>query len=215
MIKAVIFDMDGVIVDTEPISDQHAAHFLSQLGIDIPADFNDKFRGRTSLDFCRGMIEEFKLDKSVDELVIQLRESHLKFVITHPDLKLIEGVENLIKKIHKKKLKLAVASSAGPKRINAILDLFGIKKYFQTIVSGDDVKKGKPDPGIFLIAARRLKVDPNLCVVIEDSTNGVLAAKSAGMKCIGFAGMSHNKSDLSEADLVIKDFSDTRVDKFI
>lgn len=213
--KAVIFDMDGVIVDTEPLSDQHNIHFLSQLGITLPADFNDKFRGRKTIDFCRGLIEQFKLDKSLDELVIEMRESHFKFVLTHPELKLIEGIENLIKKVHKKKLKLAVASSANPKRVNAILDLFKLKEYLQTIVSGDDVKRGKPDPEIFLTAASRLKVKPHMCVVIEDSENGAVATKSAGMKCIGFAGMSHNKSDLSKADLVIKNFSDERINKFI
>lgn len=215
MNKAVIFDMDGVIVDTEPLTDQHAVHFMSELGIDIPADFNDKFRGRTSMDFCRGIIEQFKLDKSVDELVILLRDSHLKFVITHPELKLIEGIEDLIYKAHKKNLGLAVASSASPKRINAILDLFEIKKYFKVIVSGDDAKKGKPDPEIFLVAARKLNVKPENCVVIEDSENGVLAARSAGMRCIGFAGMPHNKSDLLKADLVVKDFSDSKINNFI
>ena len=87
-----------------------------------------------------------------------------------------------------------------------MFDKLGLKSEFEVIVSGDDVKVGKPAPDCYLLAAKKLGVKPKDCVVIEDATFGVRAAKAAGIKCLGFAGLPHNDEDLSEADVIIKDF---------
>ena len=101
---------------------------------------------------------------------------------------------------------LAVASSANPKRVKLFLDRLGLAHYFEVVVHGDDVLKGKPDPEVFLTAASKIGAKPYNCVVIEDAKVGVKAAKAAKMFCIGFAGLPHNKEDLSEADVIVTDF---------
>ena len=111
-----------------------------------------------------------------------------------------------IEKLKKQYVKLAVASSAYHKRITILLKLCKLNNLFDVIVSGDHVRNGKPDPEIYLKTAQLLKKDPKDCIVFEDATNGILAAKAAGMKVIGYKGADHNKQDLSKADKIIQSF---------
>ncbi len=204
--KAVIFDMDGVIVDSEPIFEQHFRSFLIKIGISQPELMSINLKGVGARTTSALLIETFKLEYEVEELVILSREGYLEYLKSLEKLPTIPGVAALIKQLNSNGYRLALASSASAKRIDLFLTKLRLKKYFPVVVCGDDVRQGKPAPDIFLLAAQKLGLQPKDCVVIEDAENGVLAAKSAGMKCIAYAGSAHNTDDLSAADLITKDF---------
>ncbi len=206
MIKAVIFDMDGVLIDTEPLNDQHMAIFLKKMGVKVSSEYLEQFRGTTAKTLSVKLISDFNLTQPVEKLILDIRNSYLEFLSSLPDLKPIEGIPQLITRLKSKKLKLAVASSAYPKRIEMLLSLCKLQQSFDVIVGGDHVEKSKPAPDIYLKAAELLSISADNCVVIEDAKNGILAAKNAGMKVIGFKGLMHNKQDLSSADVIIKNF---------
>lgn len=198
--------MDGVIVDSEPLHIEHLHKFLLTIGVPEPQKFTGNLKGVSATDTWRLLIQEFDLPQDVDVLVKNSRQSYIDYLNELPNLPSIPGSVDFIKYIHDKGYKLALASSAAPARIQMFLKKLKLEKYFQTVVSGDDVDHSKPDPDIFLLAAERLGVKPRDCVVVEDATNGVQAASRAGMKCIAYAGSIHNDDDLSSADLIVKDF---------
>ena len=206
MIKTVIFDMDGVIVDSEPLYEQHLQAFLVKLGVSQPELIEVSLKGVSSRDTSKLLIETFQLEYEVDELVTISRKAYLDHLDSIKKLPSIPGVVEFVKYLNKSGFSLALASSASAKRIDLFLSKLRLKQFFPVIVCGDDVKRSKPDPDIFLLAAQKLGAKPSDCVVIEDSQVGVRATKAAGMKCIAYAGSAHNSDDLSEADLVVKDF---------
>jgi HAD superfamily hydrolase (TIGR01509 family) len=207
MPDAVIFDMDGVIVDTEPISDKFYAKFIRDLGAEPPADFR-RFQGMNARSFWEILAAELSLKHEIEDLMHKGSEGYLEFINSIPDLKTIYGVADLIARLSDAGIRLALASSGNSRRVDSILEKTDLRKMFPVVVHGQDVVHGKPAPDIFLLAAQRLGVVPAECVVIEDSTHGILAANAAGMKSIGFAGLPHNKQDLSGADAVISDFAE-------
>jgi HAD superfamily hydrolase (TIGR01509 family) len=204
--RAVIFDMDGVIVDSEPIYEQHLQAFLIKLGVSQPELLQVNLKGVSARDTSIVLIDTFKLTYEVDELVTLGRKAYLEHLESIEKLPSIPGVIAFIKYLSKSGYSLALASSASARRIDLFLSKLNLKRYFPVIISADDVTRSKPAPDIFLLAAKKLGVTPGNCVVIEDSQNGVLAAQAAGMKCIAYAGSDHNTDDLSAADIIIKDF---------
>lgn len=205
--KAVIFDMDGVIVDSEPLYEQHLQAFLIKLGVSQPELLEVSLKGVSSRDTSRLLIETFNLEYEVEELVTISRRAYLDHLDSLDELPSIPGVVPFVKHLSKSGYSLALASSASAKRIDLFLTKLGLKLYFPIIACGDDVERSKPAPDIFLLAAEKLGAKPKDCIVVEDARNGVQAAKAAGMKCIAYAGSDHNVDDLSEADLIIKDFA--------
>lgn len=207
--KAVIFDMDGVLIDTEPLNDLHMVEFLKRLGVNKSPDYLKKYlqklRGTHAKLAWSHIKKDFKLLKPIDELIAEVRESYLIY-LSSLHLKPIDGIVPFLKKLKKNGITLAVASSAYHKRIHILLEVCKLKNYFDVIVSGDHVQHGKPDPEIYIKAAQLLKKDPEDCIVFEDATNGINAARAAGMKVIGYKGADHNKQDLSYADKIIKSF---------
>ncbi|MEK7177232.1 MAG: HAD family phosphatase [Patescibacteria group bacterium] len=204
MIKAVIFDFDGVIIDSEPLNDLHFPKYLKKIGINVPPDFLEKFKGTSSKTQWTHLIEKYKLTKPMDKLILESSASYLEYIKSIPDLKPIKGLIELLEILTENKIKIALASSASKKRIFVVLDKLKIANYFPITIGADDITHGKPNPEVFLLAAKKMSVFPSDCLVIEDSTNGVLAAKNAGMKCIGFADLPYNKQDLSDADIIVK-----------
>jgi HAD superfamily hydrolase (TIGR01509 family) len=181
MTKAVIFDMDGVIVDSEPIHNVIERKLFSDLGIDVPYELHKSFVGTTTKDMFSRLKEKYGLKQSIDEL-IELKDiryyNHLKSM---EQLPAVPGVIGLIRKLHEEGLRLAVASSAAVREIELVMETFGLADCFISRTSGEEVERGKPAPDIFLLAAGRTGVVPGECVVIEDSRNGMLAAKAAGI----------------------------------
>lgn len=205
--KAVIFDMDGVILDSEPIYDSSVTVHLRELGVEVEPEIFESTRGTTVVEFWSLLQKRYSLADGVESLVLESvrrLDEHFK---TNESVQSMLGLHDFVDYLSSLDKRLAVASSSRMNRISIILERFRIHSSFEVVVSGDEVNLGKPHPEIFQIAADKLGLEAQDCLVIEDSTNGVKAAKSAGMTCIGFRGSSRNKQDLSEADFVVEDFS--------
>ncbi len=209
MIKAVIFDMDGVIVDSEPLNDQHKALFLKELGIETAGqDVWQQFHGMNSRDAWSKLKTDYGISHDLEYLIERGQASYIDFLNALSEIPIVPGVGRLIKELKKSGHRLAVGSSASPGRVDLVLKKLDLMKYFEVVVHGNEVKHGKPDPELFLLAASKLKMKPAECLVIEDAEAGVKAANAANMKCIGFSGLPHNHEDLSAADLIVTSFNE-------
>lgn len=208
MIKTVIFDMDGVIVDTEPVHKYaYDQHFI-ELGIDVSEEMYASFTGNSTRNVFQKLKSHFDLTHEVEDLILRKRHLFNDAFDTKPDLELIEGVLDLIKELHANGIQLILASSASNSTINRVFNRFDLNQYFTHKVSGEDFPKSKPDPAIFLHAASLSKAPKEHCVVIEDSTNGIKAAKDAGIYCIGYKSRNSKNQDYSLADQIIEHFSE-------
>lgn len=213
MFRAVIFDMDGVIIDSEPIYFKAGNELFKYLGLDVSEEEHHSYVGISSKDMWSDIRNKHKIDLSTEELVEMEMSIYIDYLLSKKDEEPIPGVVELIEDLYKNNVNLALASSSSIKSIKIVLDMFNLGKFFKTIVSGYEVENGKPAPDIFLYAAKRLGVRSGDCIVIEDSENGIEAAKSAGMKCIGFKNLNSGKQDLSSADMVIDSFSQVNYEK--
>ena len=208
MIKTVIFDMDGVIVDTEPVHKYAYYQHFNELDIEVSEQLYASFTGNSTRNVFQKIKDTFNLEHDVEELILRKRHLFNEAFDTKPDLELIEGVHDLIKNLHGNGMQLILASSASKSTINRVFTRFDLYPYFTHTVSGEDFPKSKPDPAIFLHAASLSVVPKEHCIVIEDSTNGVQAAKSADIFCIGYHSDNSKHQDLSLADHIIHDFSE-------
>src|SRR5690606_19267314 len=138
---------------------------------------------------------------------LTIRES-LPFLRSLPKIEPMPGLIDLLEKLNKKQIPIAVASSSDPETIEIMLGKSGLKKYFKHAVSSVEAGKSKPEPDVFLYAAKLLNESPENCLVIEDSKNGIKAAKAAKMLCIAYSGASSGEQNQSEADLHYSHFSE-------
>lgn len=209
MLKAVIFDMDGVIIDSEPAHMMLENETYKKLGIEVTGDEHHSFVGSTSKYMWEALKNKYKLNQTLDELIEYDRSTYFKYLNSDIcEITLIDGVKELIKDFHENGIKLAIASSSPLNVIEAIVVKFKLEEYFEVFVTGDYVKRSKPEPDIFLFASEKLGVSPENCIVIEDSHNGVRAAKKAGIKCVGINSDPAGSQDISMADLVINSFKE-------
>ena len=212
MIKTVIFDMDGVIVDTEPVHHYAYNQHFKQLNIEVSPEMYASFTGNSTKNIFEKLKAQFMLTEDVQTLVETKRTLFNDAFDSKEDLYLLNGVEDLIIDLHKNGMQLVLASSSAKVTINRIFNRFGLHNYFTHIVSGEDFPKSKPDPAIFIHAAYLSKTPIENCIVIEDSTNGIKAAKSAGIYCIGYDSFHSKMQDYSLADKVISDFNELSFD---
>ena len=208
MIQTVIFDMDGVIVDTEPVHRYAYFQHFSELNIEVSEELFTSFTGNSTRNVFQRVNSIFNLNADVEELILRKRNLFNDAFDHKEDLELLEGVENLIKNLHENGVELILASSASKVTIDRVFRRFGLHPFFSHIVSGEDFPKSKPHPAIFEFAASLSKAPKENCIVIEDSTNGVLAAKSAGIYCVGYNSVHSKLQDLSKADLIINHFNE-------
>ena len=206
MIKTVIFDMDGVIVDTEPIHHYAYNQHFKQLNIDVSPEMYATFTGNSTKNIFERLKVQFNLSDDVPTLVETKRNLFNEAFDSKEDLYLLDGVEDLIKDLYQNGMQLVLASSSATVTINKIFNRFGLHQYFTHIVSGEDFPKSKPHPAIFQHAAFLAETLPENCIVIEDSTNGIKAAKAAGIYCIGYDSFHSKMQDYSMADRVISNF---------
>lgn len=212
--KAVIFDMDGVLVDSQPYHFKADIDTMAEYGVIKDQKFYESFAGTLTADRMRTLKEMFGLDAPVEEMTIK-RENMILDIMGKDDIKPVLGIPEFLRSIKEKGLTTAVASSSDYKLINLILDRLKIAKYFDSVTSGSDVKRGKPSPDVFLLAAERIGIEPAECLVVEDSENGVKAAKATGMKALGYINPTSGKQDLSLADFITDDFKKISIDMFI
>ncbi|NNC51244.1 MAG: HAD family phosphatase [Flaviramulus sp.] len=208
MLKAVIFDMDGVIIDSEPLHNKAYHDMFNEVGIEVSTEFYESFTGQSTINICKRLCDHFSLNHSPEALVSLKRKHYKHFFESNSSLGLIDGVLELIIDYHNNGLKLVLASSAAMTSINQIFDRFDLNKYFVAKLSGGDLKQSKPHPEIFIKAAEATGFNKEECLVIEDSTNGVEAAKAANIFCIGYDSFHSKNQDYRKADMVIKDFKD-------
>ncbi|NJN27254.1 MAG: HAD family phosphatase [Cyclobacteriaceae bacterium] len=204
MIRTVIFDMDGVIIDSEPIHQQLEWQMFHELGLEISEEEHRSFVGTSSNDMWSLIRSRHTLAKSPEELLLYGRQRYWE-ALDQQRVPLVLGVLELITLLHRQKYILQVASSATRPTVDKVLDFFQLQAFFTHRIGGDEVSKSKPEPEIFLNAARQSGSAPDNCLVIEDSANGVKAAKRAGMHCIGYANAGTGRQDLSGADIVVSD----------
>jgi beta-phosphoglucomutase family hydrolase len=215
MLKAIIFDMDGVLIDSEPGHKEVEKTLFKNLGIEVPDEEHNQYIGTTSYYMWEKIKSKYNLGQEIEALVSENRSSYLSYLTSCETIEPIYGVKELIKSIHENNIELAVASSSPINVIETIIKLFKLEKYFDVLVTGDDVLKSKPFPDIFLLAAEKLGVKPEDCVVFEDSTHGVIAAKKAGMKCVGYKNLHSGNQDLTPSDLIIDNYDDIKVEDLI
>ena len=213
MIKTVIFDMDGVIVDTEPVHHYAYNTHFKQLNIDVSPEMYASFTGNSTKNIFERLKLQFNLEDDVQSLVETKRNLFNSAFDSKEDLYLLDGVEVLIKDLYQNGMQLVLASSSATVTINRIFNRFGLHKYFSHIVSGENFPKSKPHPAIFQHAAFLSQTPVKNCIVIEDSTNGIKAAKAAGIYCIGYDSFHSKMQDYSLADMVISDFKELGFEK--
>lgn len=215
MLKAILFDMDGVIVDTEPLHRKAYFKMFTDVGINVDEDLYASFTGQSTINICKRLINHFGLSES-PEYLVKLKRQHFKFLFENDtDLALIDGVLDLIRDYYNNGLKLVVASSASMPNINSIFDRFDLNQYFMGKFSGADLKQSKPHPEIFIKAAAHTGFKKSECIVIEDSTNGIKAAYNAGIFCVGFKSPHSSHQDYSLANLTITDYNEISYHKAV
>lgn len=200
-VEGLIFDMDGVLLDSEPFHLQAYQELLKTFGITFTEEDNRPFLGRTDLELAEHLICKHQLPMDAWHLVGKKEEILARLFST--SITPMPGVLNVLKRARALSLPCAVASSATLPTIELIVEKLDIKSYFQTLTSGDEVPHGKPEPDVYLLAAKRIGVLPINCLVVEDSFNGVLAAKSAGMKCIAVPCPTTRHQDHTKADKIL------------
>lgn len=214
-LKAVLFDMDGVIVDTEPLHRKAYFQLFDDLGINVSEELYTSFTGASTKKVCNTLIEKFQLNTSQEELALIKRKYFKHYFYTDVDFNLIEGVKELIENYFENNIKLVLASSASMTTINMVFEKFELEKYFIGKISGDELKESKPNPEIFLIAAEIANESKENCMVIEDSTNGILAAHSAGIFCTAYKSEHSINQNYEKANLLISDFSEIEFEKVV
>lgn len=198
-VRALIFDMDGVLVDSEPLHLAAYQELFKPHGIEYTEKHNQEFLGCKDIAMAHILVERYKLSMTPLDLV-QGKEEILARMLRHEAI-MRPGVVQLLESARRLNIPCAVASSATVGTIELVVEVLGIRKYFQCLNSGDQVPHGKPAPDVFLLAAERLSVAPQHCLVIEDTFNGIKAAKAAGMYCIAIPCDATMHQDHSAADL--------------
>ena len=213
MINTVIFDMDGVIVDTEPVHRYAYFKHFDELNVLVTDEMFATYTGNSTRNVFQKLKATFEIDHDVEDLIQRKRAIFNDAFDTKEDLFLIEGVENLIKNLHSNGFELIVASSASKVTIERVFKRFHLHQYFSHIVSGEDFPKSKPHPAIFEHAASLSKFPKNECIVIEGSWNGIEAAVGAGIFCVGYNSEHSKMQDLSKANVIVNHFDELSIEQ--
>lgn len=208
-IQAAIFDLDGVLADSEPLINAAAIAMFREKGLAVQPDDFLPFVGAGEDRYIGGVAEKYHFELDLPQAKKRTYEIYLDLVPTQ--LKAFRGVHTLIQTCRRAGLLLAVASGTDQIKVRANLEKIGLPEpSWNAVVTGNDVKNNKPAPDIFLSAAQKIGVEPGTCVVIEDSVNGIRAAKAAGMRCVAVA-QTFPAERLQEADIVRDKVADVQL----
>ncbi len=202
MIAAVVFDLDGVIIQTEEIWDDVREAFAGERGARYDDEAQRAMMGMSSLEWSLYMHEELGVPDEPEDIsaeVVRRMEARYR-----ERLPLIDGSEEAVRRLAAR-WPLGLASSSNRPLIDAVLDLSGLAPCFRATVSSEEVERGKPSPDVYVECARRLGVDPSACAAIEDSHSGIRSAKAAGMRVLAIPNPSYPPDDeaLAQADVVL------------
>lgn len=214
-IKAILFDMDGVIVDTEPLHRKAYFKMFEEMNIEVSEEMYASFTGASTQKVCTRLIEHFGLEKNWNELAETKRKYFKYYFDNDPEFDLIPGVRALIEHYYSHGLKLVLASSAHMNTINWVFEKFGLEKYFVGKISGADLKESKPHPEIFELAAKMSGEERENCLVIEDSTNGIQAANAAGITVVAFKSPHTHGQNYKGAHKIISDYREIFVEELV
>lgn len=207
MIEAIIFDMDGTLVDTEPFNTEIEKSLFKLNKIEISEEEHQKYIGVASDAMWLEIAKRNKLQIPVSELIEQNHKESFRYLSEVEQIPIMPGLVDLLEKLQTKKYPMAVASSSTPEIIDLILKKTNLKNYFQVIVSAQETGKSKPEPDVFLLAAEKLGIKPVNCLAVEDSENGIKAAIAAGMTCVAYQSPDADPQKQKEADAVIRNYS--------
>ncbi|MFC1698298.1 HAD family hydrolase [Nanoarchaeota archaeon] len=210
MIRAFIFDMDGVIVDSEGIMTPIIVKMLKNYGITISEEDLRKSMGQRLDETVLRIAEEQNKTIDIDEFME--KRDNLYKLLAKDKLKIFPEAVELIKKLKEQNFLVAVSTSGNRIKANINVGIAQIKDYLDAVTNGDEVEHSKPDPHIYSITAEKLQVPPEDCIVIEDTPNGITAAKRAGMKCIGITN-SFSKDKLEEADIIVDNLNEININE--
>ncbi len=206
--KAVIFDMDGVLINSETFySDMEQVHF-KMLGLTITHEEHITYQGTATDEMWRTIKQKHGVPHPLEDLVEMTGSLTIPAFREMDEIPLMPKITQLLEVLKSKNIPLALASSSYPEVIDIVLDKSGLRKFFPITVNSKMVGKSKPAPDIFLMAANLLGVEPEQCLVIEDSTNGIRAALSAGMYCIAYNGPGAEYQDQSAAHQIINGYDE-------
>ncbi len=213
--EAIIFDMDGVLSDSQLWYDEAVVEILRGCGISgVTREVSEEFYGISSSETWQALRERYSLSASVDELV-GLEEKYMDARNERGEVLPVPFAFEMMKSLHKSGLKIAVATSNFSARAWSLLRQNAAEALVGAVVSVEDVERAKPAPDIFLLAAERLGVPPQKCVVIEDAPSGVKAAKAAGMSVIQYAQPDRAQFGPCGADAVLTSFEGITKEKII
>ncbi|MBA3723853.1 MAG: HAD family phosphatase [Candidatus Levybacteria bacterium] len=204
-VKAAIFDMDGTMVDNNEFHKKAFQKFCQHYGFTLTEeDFMKNYSGRSNKQLMPKVLGHDLSDEEIKKYAEEKESLYRDIYAAH--IKPVEGLHELLAKLQKKHIKIAIATGAIQKNREFILNALQLVGTFDVIVGDEEVKSGKPHPDIFLKTAEKLGVKPENCIVFEDAPAGIAAAKKAGMKVIVLT-TSHSKDALKDADLLIENFS--------
>jgi HAD superfamily hydrolase (TIGR01509 family) len=206
MVEAVIFDMDGLMVNSEDLWEETERLYFAKKGSAYSSQLDQLLMGRKKEESARIIKDYLGLHDPI-ERIIEERYQILRELCLD-GLELMPGLEELLYSLSRSKVPLGLASSSPLEQIHFVLDRFGLRHHFSALVSGDMVAQGKPAPDIYLLASSELGVDPASCLALEDTVNGVLAAKAAGMLCIAVPDKRQKGLDFSMADAVVESLAE-------
>jgi HAD superfamily hydrolase (TIGR01509 family) len=203
--RGVIYDKDDLMVNSEPLHARAWTGALANYGKfkyeDVPESIRQRWVGRKETYAAQIMVDEFKLSITAEEL---LRQKSITFhKLIREEMEAMPGLLDSLDFFKSKGFKIGMATSSNREQIDLVLDKFNIKSYFNVTVCGADVKLGKPDPEIYLLAAKRMELEPRECVVLEDAQSGIKSAKAAGCWCIGVINLNTPPQDRSESDIIL------------
>lgn len=200
--------MDGVLADTGPIHFESWVKLAEEIGVEFKKNMFEQTFGQQSTTITRKLVGS-EVDQVLVEKWANLKERYYREMIK-VKIAPLPGVIRIINELKSKQFKLAIGSSGPPKNVDLLLNQLKIKAYFDVIITAAEVKRGKPEPDVFLITAEKLKIKPENCIVIEDAPVGIEAAKRAGMTSIALT-TTHNKEELIDANLIVNNLSEVKI----
>lgn len=210
--NTIIFDMDGVLIDSEYTYLESKTSILNDAGYDKDISYQYQFMGTTYDYMWSTMKKELGLSLEVSDYIDDMNQRR-KEMIDRDGVKPIKDVQKLVSDLHEAGFRMAVASSSPKADIEFAMESLELNQFFEYLVSGEEVENSKPAPDVFLYAASLLDVNPESCIAFEDTKNGSLSAKAAGMYTIGFENPEYPKQDLSAADEIITAFNQVDINE--